>query len=57
MWANVLYYCLHKFHILPHEIMRLPEYEQAFIFAAVAIKLRKEQEEVKKLKARKGRRR
>ena len=59
MYANVLYYCFHKLHRLPHEILRLPEPEQAFVFAAVSIKLKHDKEEAQKMKRRgkKGRRR
>ena len=61
VYANVLYYCFHKLHKLPHEILRLPEAEQAFVFAAVSIKLKRDAEEAKKIKQRssmkKGKRR
>ena len=30
---------------LPHEILRLPETEQAFLFAAISLKLKHDKEE------------
>nr|DAJ16583.1 MAG TPA: hypothetical protein [Siphoviridae sp. ct2ef27] len=42
---------------MPHEILRLPLEEQAFLFAAVSIKLKRDKDEAKKAKRHAGRRR
>jgi hypothetical protein len=44
-------------HKLPHEILRLPETEQAFLFAAISLKMKHDKEEAQKLKASKAKRR
>lgn len=56
MYASVAYYCLHKLHKWPHELLELPENERAFVFAAVGLKLKAEKEEADKAK-RKARKR
>ncbi|MFR5459338.1 MAG: hypothetical protein ACLTII_00860 [Megamonas funiformis] len=45
-----MYYCLHKLHKLPSEILSLSEEEQAFIFAAIAIKMKRDKEAANKTK-------
>lgn len=50
-----MYYCLHKLHKLPHEILCLPDEELAFIFAAVSIKMKRDKEAAKKANKRKRR--
>ena len=53
-WANIAYYCFHKLHMLPSQLMSLPENEQAFIVAAIDIKVKHDKKEAQKLKS-KGR--
>lgn len=48
--SSVAYYCLHKLHILPHQLMELPENELAFVCAAVAIKVKRDKKEADKLR-------
>lgn len=55
MEANIAYYCLHKLHRWPHEFLGLDIQEQAYVIAAVEMKLEKDKSETKKTKAR-GRR-
>ena len=55
MEANIAYYCLHKLHRWPHEFLELDIQEQAYVIAAVEMKLEKDKSETKKTKAR-GRR-
>ena len=52
-YANIAYYALHKFHWPPSKLFGLPEPERAFVFAAIAVKLKKDKEEAKKAKRRK----
>ena len=42
MEANIAYYCLHEFHMLPSEIAALPKADLAFISAAIEIKAEEE---------------
>lgn len=44
-------YCLHKFHILPHEFYDLPMRERAFIIASIQLRIEDEKEQANKLKA------
>jgi hypothetical protein len=48
--ANVAYYCLHKLHKWPHEYLDLDIDEQAYVIAAVNIKLEKDKKEAQRLK-------
>lgn len=57
MYANVAYYCLLKLHKWPHELLALPESERAFVFAAVALKIKADKEEAEKVRRKNGRRR
>ena len=50
MEANIAYYCLHKLHKWPHEFLNLDVQEQAYVVAAVQMKLEKERKEAKKMK-------
>ena len=50
IYSNIMYYCLHKLHKLPSEILSLSEEEQAFIFAAIAIKMKRDKEAANKTK-------
>lgn len=50
MEANIAYYCLHKLHKWPHEYLSLDVQEQAYVVAAVEMKLKKERKEAKKAK-------
>lgn len=50
MEANVAYYCLHKLHKWPHEYLDLDIDEQAYVIAAVNIKLEKDKKEAQRLK-------
>lgn len=49
-FANMAYFALVKFHILPHELLALPKNEQAFIFACIKVYIQKEKQEIDKLK-------
>lgn len=51
--ACIVNYCLHKFHILPHEFLALPIRERAFIIASVQLRIEAEKEQEKKLKSKK----
>ncbi len=44
------YYCLHKLHKWPHEYLDLDIDEQAYVIAAVNIKLEKDKKEAQRLK-------
>lgn len=44
------YFALVKFHIFPHELLALSENEQAFVFACIMVYVKKEKEELDKLK-------
>jgi hypothetical protein len=46
------YYALHKLHILPHELLSLSSNEQAFIYAAIQIRVEKEEKAIRKVKDR-----
>ena len=50
MEANVAYYCLHKLHKWPHEYLDLDIDEQAYVIAAVNIKLEKDKKVAQRLK-------
>lgn len=50
MEANVAYYCLHKLHKWPHEYLELEVQEQAYVVAAVEMKLENDKKEAKKAK-------
>lgn len=50
MEANIAYYCLHKLHKWPHEYLTLDVQEQAYIVAAVELKLKNDKEADKKAK-------
>lgn len=50
MEANVAYYCLHKLHKWPHEFLELDIDEQAFVIAAVEMKLERDKKEAQRLK-------
>lgn len=48
----MLYYCLHKFHKLPHEILALPQAERAFIYAAIELKVKQDKKAMQDIKRR-----
>lgn len=50
MEANIAYYCLHKLQRWPHEFLGLDVQEQAFVVAAVGMKLEKERKDANKVK-------
>lgn len=50
MEANIAYYCLHKLHRWPHEFLGLDVQEQAYVVAAVQMKLENERKAAKKVK-------
>ena len=50
MEANVAYYCLHKLHKWPHEFLALDIDEQAYVMAAVVMKLERDKKEAQRLK-------
>lgn len=50
MEANIAYYCLHKLHKWPHEYLELDRQEQAYVVAAVEMKLENDKKEAKKAK-------
>ena len=49
--ANVVYYCLHKLHKWPHEFLSLPRREQAYVIAAVEMKIEQDKQEAAKIKS------
>lgn len=50
MEANIAYYCLHKLHKWPHEYLKLDIQEQAYVVAAVEMKLENDKKEANKAK-------
>lgn len=50
MEANIAYYCLHKLHKWPHEYLTLDAQEQAYVVAAVKMKLENDKKEAQKAK-------
>ena len=50
MEANIAYYCLHKLHKWPHELLDLEIQERAYVVAAVQMKLEKDKREAQKMK-------
>jgi hypothetical protein len=48
---------LHKFHWSPGEFIALSREEKAFVAAAVQMKVKQDEEESKKIKAKSGRKR
>ena len=52
--ANICYYCLHEFHILPHVFLSLPRQERAFIIAAINERIENEKKKEKELKQRRN---
>lgn len=44
------YYCLHKLHKWPHEFLGLDVQEQAFVIAAIEIKLKNDKKKAQELK-------
>lgn len=52
MEANIAYYCLHKLHKWPHEYLELDVQEQAYVVAAVELKLDADKKAAKKAKKR-----
>lgn len=48
MEANVAYYCLHKFGWEPDKVLKMSGEEQAFIKAAIDIKLENEEKQRRK---------
>ncbi|MBQ9737914.1 MAG: hypothetical protein IJV75_00155 [Alphaproteobacteria bacterium] len=55
--ANVAYYCLHKLRITPRQWEAMDRYEQAFIIAAIQVKIENDKQQEKKAKANKKRKR
>lgn len=55
--ANIAYYCLHKFHILPSQYIELDEQEKAFLIAAIEIKLENDRKREKGAKSKVRRKR
>lgn len=56
MEANIAYYCLHEFHMLPSQVAELSKADLAFISAAIDIKATEEKKR-KKEAERKAKRR
>lgn len=50
MEANIAYYCLHKLHKWPHEFLKLDVQEQAFVIAAIEIKLKHDKKKAQEMK-------
>ena len=48
--ANYAYYCLHKFRWPPDVFLNMDPYTQAFVIAAIDIKVKKDKEEAAKAK-------
>lgn len=40
--ANYAHYALHKFHLLPGQLMALPREERAFIYASIDLRVEEE---------------
>lgn len=53
MDANFAHFALQKLHILPSQLMEMDEYEKAFIYASIQIRVDAEKEQAKKMKAKK----
>lgn len=45
--TNYAYYCLHKFHWLPSRFLELSQEEQAFVMAAIDLRVQAEQKAAK----------
>lgn len=48
--ANIAYYCLHKFNMLPSQFLALDRQERAFIVAAIEIKVEEDKKREKQIK-------
>ncbi|PKB53649.1 hypothetical protein CRH03_24940 [Clostridium sp. HMb25] len=55
--ANIAYYCLHKLHKWPHEFLELDVQEQAYVIAAVELKLENDKKAAKEAKRKSKRKR
>lgn len=55
MEFNLAHFALQKLHILPSLLAEMTDKEKAFIYASIQIRVEKEQEESRKLKAKGGR--
>ena len=47
--ANLAYYCLHRLHILPSEMLSLPRRERAFLMAAIEVYAEAQREKEKEI--------
>jgi len=54
--ANYAYYALHKFRWKPSEFLALDPYEQAFVVAAIDVRVDKEKKEAAAAKRKSSRR-
>ena len=54
--ANLAYYALHKFHWKPSEFLALDPLEQAFVIAAIDVRVDKEKKEAAEVKRKSSRR-
>lgn len=52
---NLAHFALQKLHILPSVLDALSQKEKAFIYASILIRIEKEKEESRKIKAKGGR--
>jgi hypothetical protein len=53
---NLTHFALQKLHILPSVLDSMSQREKAFIYASILVRIEKEKEEARKLKAKGGRR-
>ena len=51
------YYCLHKFHWKPTDLLNMSREEKAFVLAAIEIKAEADKEQEKKMKVKTPRKR
>lgn len=49
--ANFAFYCLHKFHLLPHEYLALPQNERAFVIACILLRIEQERRQAREAQA------
>lgn len=55
--GSYAHYALHKLKILPHDFANMTLKQQAFIIASIRIKIKDEEKQIKKMKAKTGRKR
>lgn len=53
---NLAHFALQKLHILPSTLANMSNKEKAFIYASITVRVEKEKEEARKIKAKGGKR-